>query len=371
MRQMQNWTYEFNTRSTVSPLTGYIQITDSTYVNEEILDNTLEIDQIPLNKIKDIKGVSSVHKRFQTGALLSTGIKSKFAGVLGIQPSKDSDILKLKNKLRKGSLLTDEDTGILITEKMAQYYKVSVGDSLILIGQGYQGMNAAAILPVKGIVYFSAGDMANMVFMSLKQAQNIFVAPDRFTHCLINIEQGKNLNSIKNKVSSIITDPTLKIRTWEEVLPGLKQGLEIDSNSGLLISGILYMIVGFGIFGTIVMLYNERKFEFGVLTAIGMPFKTLLITTLTELGILTSIGIVLGNLFVFPFVYHLYKNPIQLQGETAKAMIDQGFEPYVGTGIFADVFIMNSLVLFIIAACVSSYIVLKLINLNALKAMRQ
>ena len=47
MRQMQLWTYDFNIKNTVSSYVGYIQITDSGYVDEKILDNSLESDQIP------------------------------------------------------------------------------------------------------------------------------------------------------------------------------------------------------------------------------------------------------------------------------------------------------------------------------------
>ncbi|MDG2281022.1 MAG: hypothetical protein P8L42_10380 [Flavicella sp.] len=371
LRQMQFWTYDFNIKNTVSGSVGYLQITDSSYVDEKIIDNTLTSDQIDLNKIKEIEGVSGVYTKFQSGALVSTGLKSRFAAVNGINPLTDNKLLKLDRKLQKGTLLSPDDKAILITERMADYYKVSVGDTLVLMGQGYHGYTAAALYPIKGLLSFSVGDFSNMVFMPIKEAQYMHVAENRFTHVLIDLENSNDLPEVEKQIQKELKDPLLKLRTWMEVLPGLKQGLELDANSGLIISAILYMIVGFGIFGTIVMLYNERKFEFGVLSAIGTGRSSLIFITMTELFLLSSIGVLFGNLVAMPFLYYLNNNPIELGGEAAKAIIDQGFEPYLGTGMFLDVFLANSLAVLVIAAIASTYIIFKLIKINPIESMKQ
>lgn len=371
LRQMQFWTYDFNIKNSVSGSVGYIQITDSNYVDEKIIDNTMTSDQVSINALKNIEGVSGAYARFQSGALVSTGIKSRYAGIIGINPETDNKLLKLDRKIRKGTLIKAEDKAIMITQNMADYYQVAIGDSLILMGQGYHGYNAAGIYPVKGIVHFPVGDLSNMVFMPIKEAQYMHVAENRFTHVMVDLNESNQLKDVLNKVKAEVKDPSLKIRTWDEVLPGLKQGFEMDANSGIIISGILYMIVGFGIFGTIVMLYNERKFEFGVLTAIGTNRVDLLFITLTELLILTVIGITTGVLASSPLLYYLNANPIKLGGEAAQAIIDQGFEPYLGTGLFMDVFVANSLAILSIAAFVSLYIVFKILKINALKSMKQ
>ncbi len=371
MRQMQLWTYDYNIKNSVSNYVGYIQITDSAYVDEKIIDNSLDANAIPAETIEKLEHVSGVFPRMQSGALVSTGIKSKFAGVMGIRPETDNKVLKLQRKLAEGSLLSDNDSDVLITEKMAKYYQVHVGDTLVLIGQGFQGYTAAGLYNIKGIIRFSAGDLSNMVFMSLPESQRFLSAPERFTHYLINIEDSQYLNEVARQVKPLIANEPLTARTWEEVLPGLKQGLELDSNSGLLIVGILYMIVAFGMIGTIIMLYNERQFEFGVMNAIGMHKKTLILVTQIELTILALIGIVVGNLVSIPLLYHLNVNPIELQGNAAKGMIEQGFEPYMGTGLYTQVFINNSLIILVISFFASFYIVSKLWKLNPLNAMRQ
>ena len=371
MRQMQLWSYDYNIKNSVSNYVGYIQITDSTYIDEKIIDNSIDASAIQTELITSIEHVNGVYPRMQSGALVSTGIKSKFAGIMGIRPETDNKVLKLQRKLTEGELLSDKDSDILITEKMAKYYRVHVGDTLVLIGQGFQGYTAAGLYNIKGIIRFSVGDLSNMLFMTLSESQRFLSAPNRFTHYLINIEDSKHLNKVANQVKQLVHNKPMKARTWEEVLPGLKQGLELDSNSGLLIVGILYMIVAFGMFGTIIMLYNERLFEFGILNAIGMHKKTLIFVTQIELIILTIIGIIIGNIVSLPFLFYFNANPIELKGNTAKGMIEQGFEPYLGSGLYPEVFINNSLLILVISFFATLYIVSKLWKLNTLDAMHQ
>jgi ABC-type lipoprotein release transport system permease subunit len=371
MRQMQNWTYANNTKSSISGYVGYIQITVSAFVDEAILDNTFSADQIPLEAIQNTEGVTEVLPRLTSGALVSTGLKSKYAGVMGIDPAVDNEGLKLPVKLLDGELLAANDDGILITQNMSKFYQVGVGDSLILFGQGFQGYSAAGIYPIKGILNFPAGEMANMVYMALPTAQQLFYLEDRYTHYLINLEGRGWLQKVYPEIQHIVTDENLTVRTWEEVLPGLKQGLEVDSASGLIMVGILYMIVGFGILGTIVMLYNERTFEFGVLSAVGMNRFKILATVLIELNLLTLIGIALAILLSFPIFAFVQANPIELTGEAAKQILEQGFEPYLSVGMYADVYIGNAIAVWAIALVAMAYVVYKILTLNALEAMRQ
>lgn len=371
LRQMQFWTYDFNIKNTVSAQIGYLQITDSLFVDEEILDNSISEDQVPVERIQQIPGVSEVIPRFMSGALTSTGLKSKYAGVLGINPELDNKSLKLDRKLSKGSLLSSGDRSIVITDKMAEFYQVAVGDSLVMVGMGYHGFTAAGIYPVKGIINMSVGEMSTMVYMDMKEAQYMFAAPGRYTQFLVNVDQQKDMVKVQEELTSLMANSGLEVRTWEEVLPGLKQGLELDSFSGMLMAGILYMIVGFGIFGTIVMMYNERQFEFGVMSAIGMSKKRLMTVTMMELLMLILMGILVGLMLAVPVNYYYNRHPVLLGGEAAESIIEKGFDPYLGMGLYPDVYAANAGVIGGIAILVSLYMIVKIWGLDPIKAMRK
>ncbi len=58
----------------------------------------------------------------------------------------------LKYSEVSNGFLTNDDDGILVSDKLASYLKVTVGDSVILMGQGYHGVSATGIFPVRGII---------------------------------------------------------------------------------------------------------------------------------------------------------------------------------------------------------------------------
>ena len=45
--------------------------------------------------------------------------------------------------------------------------------------------------------------------------------------------------------------------------------MDADNKSGMIMIGILYLVIAFGVFGTVLMLTAERRREFGVLVAIA------------------------------------------------------------------------------------------------------
>ena len=67
----------------------------------------------------------------------------------------------------------------------------------------------------------------------------------------------------------------------------------------------------------------------------------------------------------------LNKQNAATKSSASEAIIDQGFEPYLGTGMFLDVFLANSLAVLAIAGVASTYIIFKLIRINPIKSMKQ
>ena len=65
-------------------------------------------------------------------------------------------------------------------------------------------------------------------------------------------------------------EPPLKVIGWREMNKLMINQMDADSKSGMIMIIILYLVIAFGIFGTILMMTAERRREFGVLVAIGM-----------------------------------------------------------------------------------------------------
>jgi ABC-type lipoprotein release transport system permease subunit len=101
---------------------------------------------------------------------------------------------------------------------------------------------------------------------------------------------------------------------WQELMPGLRQAIEMDLVSGLIFYGLLIIVVAFSILNTFLMAIFERTREFGVMMAIGTTPRRLTKILLIESMAMTAIGIIAGILFGIGITYYFELNGIDFSG---------------------------------------------------------
>jgi ABC-type lipoprotein release transport system permease subunit len=348
MRSMQLGSYASMVESAVKSSTGYIQVHEKGYWADKSIDNTFETSRSLEEKILGHPNVTQIIPRLESFALLSSGKQTKGAAVIGTQPDSENEISGLKNRLVSGEYLTDNDHSILLAEGLAQYLKVKVGDTVVLLGQGYHGMTAAGAFPVKGIISFVQPDMNNMMtYIPLSLAQELYATPSRLTSLSIMLADPDKMIKTRDDLARIDPD-NLEVMVWKDMLVELVQGIEGDNISGQFMLGILYLVVGFGILGTILMMTMERRREFGIMVAVGMHRYKLAIIVFFETLIISLIGILAGVITSFPLILYFYHNPIPLTGEAADAMLEYNMEPVMPFLLEPGYFVSQSMVVIMI-----------------------
>ncbi|MDD4068425.1 MAG: FtsX-like permease family protein, partial [Bacteroidales bacterium] len=156
---------------------------------------------------------------------------------------------------------------------------------------------------------------------------------------------------------------------WEEISPVLKQQIEGDSNGGILFIVILYVIIFFGIFGTVQMMISERKREFGVMISLGMKKGRLALIIIMEMIFLGSLGIFSGMVASIPFIVYGHIHPIRITGELAKMYIDMGFDPVMPMLLFESYFFIQALVVFLMVLAATVLPVRSILKINIIKAL--
>jgi putative ABC transport system permease protein len=160
---------------------------------------------------------------------------------------------------------------------------------------------------------------------------------------------------------------------WEELLPDLVEAREIDTAGNYLIMVILYLIIAFGIFGTILMMTKEREYEFGVLLSIGMNRWFLSFTVWLEIIFLGIIGAIAGALVTTPLIYYFYVNPLnfgEMSEEMSSAYERFGFEPVFPAAFELSVFLEQVIVVLLVTLVLAIYPLLKIRKLKPIDAMR-
>lgn len=371
MRSMQTGYYDYTIDASVRMYTGYIQVHGKDYWEKKSLDESMVLDKKHLIELKNSMGVNLIVPRFETYSLISRGNKTKVVQVTGINPELENQLTDLTKKIVSGKFLSDSSNGIIVAEGLAEILKVEVGDSVVIYGQGYHGVTAAAQIPIVGIVKFTLPELnKSFTYLSLPYTQWLFSAPERLTSLSIMIDKPEKLDRVKSEIQKIFDNENYEVMDWKQLSPELVQSIQVDNASGIIMLGILYIVIAFGIFGTIMMMTAERVKEFGILISVGMKKWKLALVTIYETLFISFLGVFSGAIISIPILLYFKANPIPLTGETAQAILAFGFEPILPFAIYPGMFIAQIWTVFAIAMVSALYPIFFIRKLKPVEAMR-
>ncbi len=372
MRSMQLGSYERMIENSARFFTGYIQVHQNGFWDDRMVDNSMSEDAELIQLIEQTEGVEVAVPRVESFALASYGMKTKGAMVLGIDPEKEDQLTLVKSKMIEGEYLKPDDKAVLVAEGLAEYLKVGIGDSLVLISQGYHGANSAGIYPIKGIMKFN-GPIQNdqTVYIPLAESQWFYAMEGRLTSIALVIDKAKHVDRIVTSISNEVDTAQLEVMGWEELMPEIVQGIEVDDVSGRIMLWILYAVIGFGMFGTFLMMTAERMYEFGVMVSIGMRKWAMQVVIILEMGIMSAFGVIAGILISLPALIYFYNNPVFFGGEMGQTIESFGYEAAYFFSVDAVIFYNQAWAIFIMATILGFYPIYVIRKLKPVSAMRE
>ena len=349
---------------------GYAQIQLKGYNEEKTLDYSFEFTDEVKNAVGSESAIEESLPRLESFALASHKTVSKGALVVGVNPEKEKLGTQLHNRVVEGEYLTQNDNEVLIGDGLAEYMNVTVGDTIVLLGQGYHGVSAAGKYRIKGIVKFGSPEISKqVVFLPLKTAQTLYGAENLITNLVLQVNSANAGIKVAKKLKTQLPE-NLVAYDWQELNPGLVKMIETDRTEGYVFMFILYLVISFGIFGTILMMLAERKHEFGVLVAIGMKRFQLAVLVWLEVISISVLGAIVGVIGALPVCFYLYFSPIKLGDELKQMTEEYGLEAVLQPSVAPEIFINQGIIVFCLAATIAIYPLIKLLSIDAIKQMR-
>jgi ABC-type lipoprotein release transport system permease subunit len=242
--------------------------------------------------------------------------KERTYGVLvtGIDPAREARVSRLKSLIRQGGYLNGDDSNqALVGSILARNLRVDVGDELTVLGQGRDGSIAATVVKIKGVFSSGIDDFdRSSIHIPLKTFQDVYSMRGAVHEVVTIAASLADVDDIKAAIKSAIpavnSKKPLTVLDWNELMPGLRQSIEMDLISGLIFYLLLVLVVAFSILNTFLMAIFERTRELGVLMAIGTTpgrlTKVLLIESMTLTAIGIAAGIIIGSLITLYFQNH-------------------------------------------------------------------
>ena len=372
MRSLQLGSYERMIDNSVRFYTGYIQVHKLGYWDEQVLDNAFSPPGKLRMQIESLDGVEAAVPRLESFALASYGTRTRGSMVIGIDPEKETHLTGVENKVIEGDMVGLNEPRVLVGSGLADYLNMKVGDTLVLISQGYHGVNAAGKYAVSGLVEFGLPQLTNqVVFMPLPAAQYFYGAEGLLTAIAVVTDKPKSVDNILEAILRDVDTTAYEVMGWRTMMPELIQGIEIDNISGIIMLLLLYLVIGFGMFGTFLMMTKERLYEFGVMLSVGMHRSRLQLLIFLEIVMLAAIAVLTGFLISLPVISYFSRNPISLPEEYKTAFEKFDIEPIYAFSNEPIVFTSQAWVVFFMALVLSAYPLYKIWKMEPVSAMRE
>ena len=349
---------------------GYLQIHEDGFWADQSLDRTMDLGTVNSEELLAVDGVDRLIPRMESFSLLYHGSNTKGSLVMGIDPAVELPGLQLDDILLEGRSFSRDDSVIVVSEGLAKYFNVGLGDTLLFMGQGYHGATAYGAFPIGGIARMTNPELnKQLVLMPLQKAQYMYNCTDRATTLVVAVDKDSDYEAIGAALKGSGAEG-LEVLEWKELFPEIIQTIEVDMAGGRIFVTILYFIISFVLLGTVIMMVAERQREFGILVSIGMKKTKLAFVTLLENIMLIMGGAIVGMAVVKPVQFYFKYNPIDLSGQMKEAIEQYNFEPKLYTTTSFIINLNHGTIIFIIGVLVSLYAVVKIMKLNPIESMR-
>lgn len=435
-RSLQLGSYDHMFTNTIQSYSGYLQIQQADWWEDKTVDNSFEFNETLKTRILQDENVVTTIPRFESFALASNGPNTKGVMVMGIDPEKEDLLSGIRDKKVKyrltpeavqavkgdeslpqktrnlielfegtsftydGRLLSDlglhpskdighlpalaehtafdngdiipGEPGVWLGDNLSAYLDLSIGDTLVLISQGYHGTTAAGMYEIKGIIRQPIPDIDNkIVYLPYDIACQLFNAPERLTSIVLHLQDNSD-QAIKETAARLQSLLPENVRTtdWHVMNEVIISQMDADNKSGMIMIGILYLVIAFGVFGTVLMMTAERRREFGMLVAIGMKRAKLASILSYEMFFIGLLGMVLGAITGLVAITYGVYHPLVFRGEMAAMFEDYGMEPIMKFNPADTYFLWQSAIVALMVIIALIYPVIKVANLNVVNALR-
>ena len=359
--------------SAVRMYVGYGQIHANGYWDDKTIDNVFVYSDSLRQYLNTRPDIVRTLPRLESYALVSSNHSTKSALVIGIDPQLEDEMTGIRDRvIDNGSYLSKNDKAVIVSSGLAKKLNVVAGDTLIFLSQGYHGMNAVGQYPIKSLVTFGSPELNNQViYMPLSLAQYFYGLDNQVSSLVLQMPDKRSARSeLAILREQLDTETEFEVMDWEELMPEIVSMRDLKESSNYITIFILYLIVAFGIFGTILMMTKERTYEFGVLVSIGMRRRTLAFSVWVETILLAFIGTMIGLVLSYVLMYYLHVNPIVVSGEMAQTYEKFGIEPILPASIDLDIFYGQAIIVLFMTSILALYPCRYIFTLKPCTAMR-
>jgi ABC-type lipoprotein release transport system permease subunit len=276
--------------------TGHLQVRDDSYDEdkvslgwEDLLDNSEEL----ATQVQAVDGVEVASPVLWATGIIGTREESVGVRVFGIDPLSDLH-QTVRDGLVAGQFIQPDDrSGVLLGRRLAESMGVTVGDQVSLLVNTSNQQADEAPFTIRGLYNTGVPTYDDItVFQPLSKAQAFTRTEGRASSIIALLDDREQADAIAGALST----PGLTLLTWRDMNQLILEAVEMSMGITYLMYLIVLAVVAVVIANTLLMSVFERVREMGILAALGMKGRQIMVMFMLEAGTLGLVGVALGVL---------------------------------------------------------------------------
>jgi ABC-type lipoprotein release transport system permease subunit len=306
---MLEWADEATIRNLKKYETASMKIGNSEFFEEE---NYIPVDEVikgreKIEKILQGKGLEYTPEiKFKANLINEdTGDSYPFIG-MGIEAESHKKVYELNEMVYEGNL-PKSSKEILISKNTAELLNVGIGGYLIVEADTKDGTPNADAFEITALFETPNPEVnKNFFYISLDGANHLLAMNGDIN--LISIKATQNEENLSEELKKEIDIEGMTVRTWQEQAKDyldLSQGKKGGSSMMLM---MVFIIITVGIVNTMNMAVFERTGEIGMMRAMGMTDREIILNFIYESGAMGFLGgflgIILGAIVTWSLIHY-------------------------------------------------------------------
>jgi len=283
---------------------GHVQVRADSYEEDKVSlkwEDLLEDPQILVSQAMLLPQVQGAAPVLWAGGILSTVEDSTGVRVYGIDPQAETSAT-FREDLVGDFLEPDDRGGVLIGKRLANNLDLAIGDDISLLINTSGEQPDEVTFTIRGL--FDTGLPAfdeTTIFLPLAKAQTFSQVGERASAVVVILHDQEDADV----VAAALNTPGLTIKTWRDLNQLMLQTMESAMGILYIFYLIILAIVAVVVSNTLLMSVFERTREMGILAALGLKGRQIMMMFMLESAILGALGVLLGVILGSLGVYYL------------------------------------------------------------------
>ena len=354
--------------ATLGLLIGQGQIHAKGFLDDPNIDALMSPPDAALIAALNARPINAWATRLVLPGVVQSEYKTLPVSIVGVDPAHEAKLSSIPAKVVQGRYLTNaDDDGVVIGLHLADRLKTGLGRRVILMSQSKDGTLSEQSFDVVGL--FDADQQTEDFFVFTgRRAEQTFVGlTNQIAEIVVTIADDAALEPTITALE--LAAPDLDVKSWKKLSLFLSTTDTFMQSFIYIWLGVVFALMAIGIVNTQLMAVFERTHEFGLLRALGMRPRLVLLMVAMESALLIGFGVLIGMATGAASIWYFYDG-IDLSA------FAKGLEMFQGGQILypkydPGKFLLFSVIIWLLGILVALWPARRASKLSPVEAMRQ